>query len=443
MTLSLDVRLDGYDQPIGVLASDDRRNVAFAYRADYLERPDAVALSLSLPLAGEHFDDPLTRAYFDNLLQERDSARKEIVDRHGLHTDDIAGILFHLGKDCAGAVSVLPEGAPPAKVPGDYATDYEPYSGERLAAIVRAFHEREPLPDDVQDPSPLAGVQSKIAVTRLPDGRLAEPRVGSGAPTTHILKVPDFRHRRDAKHENEAMELSRDGGFPTAEVELVVIAEVETLLVTRFDRATDTQGRIVRRHQEDFCQALGLPSRLKYERNGQPGRRYDVAAIAGILDQTVDPLSERRRFVDLTLFDVLIGNVDGHAKNFSLFHGPAGRIETTPRYDVMPTMLDRNTTDEFAYRIGTATRMAEIGWPAIDAFLLELGFASAAGRRRVTAAAVTDIIEAIDGFIERIDEKGMKNFADLVATNTRTFCARLDIPVPILAAGRDTFVRTL
>lgn len=49
----------------------------------------------------------------------------------------------------------------------------------------------------------------------------------------------------------------------------------------------------------------------------------------------------KRLFVEETFFDLLIGNVDGHAKNFSIFHLPGNRIQS-PRYDVMPTMLGRS-----------------------------------------------------------------------------------------------------
>lgn len=441
MSLILDVRLDGYPQPVGTMARDDQDAIAFAYQPDYLARRDAIALSVSLPLDDAGFGDLLTRAYFDNLLQERDSARADVIARYGLANDDIAGILFHLGKDCAGAVSVLPEGAPPTKAPGDLAADYRPLSPARLAAIVTALHERQPLPEDIRDPSPLAGVQSKIALTRLPDGTLAEPNPGSGAPTTHILKVPDRRHRRDSEHEFAAMELSRQFGFPTAPVELLRIEELDVLLVERFDRTRDAQGRIVRRHQEDFCQALGLPSRLKYERNGQPPRIFDAKAVGRLLGQTVEPATERLRFVRATLFDILIGNVDGHAKNFSLFHQPSRALLSTPRYDVMPTMLDRDTTNEFAYRIGGAEQLAELNWDHLDAFLAALGFGSPTGRLRLLRSNIPPIIAQLDNALDGFGANGFKNFADLIATNLRTFCARLDLPVPPQAAGRDTFVR--
>ena len=99
--------------------------------------------------------------------------------REGLTRDDIAGLLLHLGKDCPGALSVLAVGAPAVKVPGDFATDYTALSDERLTAIAAALQERRRLPAGTMDPSPLAGVQSKLALTRLPDGRLAEPIAGT------------------------------------------------------------------------------------------------------------------------------------------------------------------------------------------------------------------------------------------------------------------------
>jgi serine/threonine-protein kinase HipA len=152
---------------------------------------------LSLPLTDEPYGDALTRAFFDNLLQERDGSLADVMAREGLARDDVAGLLLHLGKDCPGALSVLPVGAPPVKVPGDYTSDYSPIEQATLVEIVTALHERGRLPRGTSDPSPLAGVQSKIALTVLPDGRFAEPNAGTGAPTTHILKVPDQHHLRD------------------------------------------------------------------------------------------------------------------------------------------------------------------------------------------------------------------------------------------------------
>lgn len=436
--MQLDIRLDGFEEPIGLLSSSWATGATtFSYTQGYASREDALPLSLALPLSKKQFNDFDTRAYFDNLLQERDSARADIIAKYRLANDDIVGILFHMGKDCAGAVSALPEGSPPTKVPGRLAQDYRPYAEAELCEIVEALYRRQPLPQDLADPSPLAGVQSKIAVTRLPDGQFAEPMFG--APTTHILKVPQERYERDAGREHAAMLMSSNAGFDTASSSLMEIAGIPVLLVERFDRKV-VDGLVTRSHQEDFCQALGLPARHKYQRPERGATGYNVPAIRGILDRMTDPAGERLKFLHITLFDILLGNVDGHAKNFALFHLPGGRLTTTPRYDVMPTMLDRRTTNEFAYYLGKATSLDELTSDAIDQFMTDLGFTSAAGRRRVIKSVLDEVIATLNRQIEAV-EYDDKNFADLMGTNIRTLCGNLGLETPMPARGRDTFVR--
>ncbi|TCM48317.1 serine/threonine-protein kinase HipA [Rhizobium sp. PP-F2F-G48] len=438
--LILDVRLDSSVDPVGVLVRDQRGGLAFAYSEAYVEQPGAVSLSLSLPLTPAPFEEAVARPFFDNLLQERDGALSDIMAREGIGRDDIAGLLFHLGKDCAGALSVLPAGSPPTKVPGDYQTDYQRIENDRLNAIVESLHKRRRLPAGTDDPSPLAGMQSKIALTVLPDGSLAEPVPGSGAPTTHILKVPDQDHIRDGSLEYEAMQLSQAIGFSTADVSLLPFAGVDVLLVTRFDRALDRNGRVVRIHQEDFAQALGLPSALKYERRGVPGRRFDVEAVRRILDATADPAAERELFIQATLFDLFVGNVDAHAKNFALLHEQGGRIRTSPRYDILPTRLDNTLTDELAYKIGNATTLDEIGREDFGLFLQTIGVSSAAARQRLSKRYATEIANNIAGHLDRLGRNGQKPLADLIASNMRTLLGALNIEVPGPAKERDAYI---
>lgn len=438
--LALDVRLDGFNEPIGVLARDGNGAVAYAYRPAYVANPDAAALSLSLPLTDEPYGDVTARPFFDNLLQERDAALADIMAREGLARDDIAGLLFHLGKDCAGALSVLPAGAPPVKLPGDYGNDYVRIDTERMERIVDALHRHRRLPDGTADPSPLAGVQSKIALTILPDGSFAEPRPGSGAPTTHILKVPDQGHLHDARDEAEALALSRALGFETTDAEVVPFAEIEALLITRFDRALIGDGRIVRIHQEDFAQALGLPAVLKYERRGTPGRRFDAPAIGRVLEATADPAGEKDIFIKATLFDLMIGNTDGHAKNFALLHGGGGRIRMAPRYDLLPTRLDANLTDELAFRIGAADRLEAITSEDFSVFLQALGIDSAAARKRIRVGQTVEVVGALARQLADLDKRNMKRFADLIASNIRTLTAAFGLAAPAAVEQRDAFL---
>jgi serine/threonine-protein kinase HipA len=438
--LSLDVRLDGFADPAATLVRTEQGALAFAYTPAHVARADALPLSLSLPLTDEPYGDIVTRAFFDNLLQEREGALNDVMAREGLARDDIAGLLLHLGKDCPGALSVLPVGAPAVKVPGDFATDYRALSNESMTSIAAALKERRPLPAGTTDPSPLAGVQSKLALTQLPDGRLAEPIPGTGAPTTHILKVPDREHPRDAAHEAATLDLSRALGLETSEAAIIEIGDIEVLLVRRFDRALDGEGRVARLHQEDFAQALGLPAALKYERRGTADRRFDVAGIRKVLDSTASPIDERDRFIRATLFDLMTGNVDGHAKNFALLHIARDRIRLAPRYDLLPTRLDPNLTDELAFKIGSANTLAAITRADFDVFLVTLGVRSAAARRRITERHARSLADGLCAAFEELTRKGMKRFADLIAANLRQLLPVLDVAIPEAAQGRDAFV---
>ena len=438
--LSLDVRLDGFAEPAGVLIRDRQGALAFMYTAAHLARTDALPLSLSLPLTDEPYDDIVTRSFFDNLLQERDGALVDVMAREGLARDDIAGLLLHLGKDCPGALSVLAAGAPAVKVPGDFATDYTVLNDDGLIAIAAALRDQRRLPAGTSDPSPLAGVQSKIALTQLPDGRLAEPAPGTGAPTTHILKVPDRHHPRDAAYEAATLDLSRTLDFETSEAAVVEFGDIEVLLVRRFDRALDAEGRVVRLHQEDFAQALGLPAALKYERRGTADRRFDVAGIRKVLDATANPIHERDRFIRATLFDMMTGNVDGHAKNFALLHIARDRTRVAPRYDLLPTRLDPSLTDELAFKIGAATTLAAISRADFYAFLETLGVRGAAARRRIAERHTRSLADGLSAAFAELTRKGMKPFADLIAANLRQLLPVLGLAIPEAARERDAFV---
>jgi serine/threonine-protein kinase HipA len=438
--LVLDVRLDGFSDPTGTLARNDFGGLTFAYNSQHLANANAIPLSLSLPLTDEPYGDVLTRAFFDNLLQESGAAISNRMAREGLSRDDIAGLLEHLGKDCPGALSVLPAGAPPAKVPGDFNTDYRPISDKELASIVKALHECRPLPRDTADPSPLAGVQSKIALTLLPNGQFAEPKAGSGAPTTHIIKVPDRAHPRDALHEAATLNLSRALDIETANAHTMTIGNIDALVITRFDRALDGKGLIIRIHQEDFAQAMGLPSQLKYERDGKAERKFTAGAIHKILDSTINPIGEREKFIRATLFDLMTGNVDAHAKNHALMHLGAGRIRTTPRYDLLPTRLDPNLTVELAFKIGDATTLDAITAKDFNAFLKDLGIPNAAAQRRITQRYATSIANNLAEALAALDQNNMKAYADLIAANMRQLLPALGLDVPHAAQNRDAFI---
>ena len=436
--LALDVRLDEALQPVGYLVRDENGGLSFGYSVVYANMPGAKPLSMSLPVRQKPYSEVLTRAFFGNLLQERDGALDVVMAREGIARDDIAGLLLHLGRDCPGAISVLPHGAPPVKVPGVYATDYEPFSDAQMATFVRSLYERQRLPDGAADPSPLAGVQSKVAVTLLPDGRFADPRPGSGAPTTHIIKVPERGHERDPGYEATAMALSSAIGVDTSKVEVRRFGGIDALVITRFDRDHDEQGRVVRVHQEDFAQALGLPRELKYERNGTANRRFDAVSIGRVLNETRQPALSRQTMIRSVLFDLMIGNTDAHAKNHALLYRDR-RPVLAPRYDILPTRLDRSLTDELPFRIGEATTLEAIKAEDVAKFLDALGIMSRAAQRRTPKRLAEPIIQRLVGELAGLDQRHGRVWGDLIAHNVRRLAPVLGIEVPS-DVDRDAFV---
>lgn len=438
--LILDVRLDGYEEPIGVFVRDEHGTLAFYYHQSYLNGSAPINLSLSMPLSSHPYDDRACRAFFGNLLQERDDTVQRVMDREGISRDDIAGLLFHLGKDCPGAISVLPHGSPPAKIPGDFETDYVPLDEAGLERIVVALHAREPLPEEAADPSPIAGVQSKVALTVLPEGGFAQPIRNSGAPTTHILKVSSRNRPRETILEAASMLLSQSMGIATAEAGNITIAGINALLVVRYDRERNNAGKVIRHHQEDFAQALGLPPTMKYERSGREGLKFDTEAVASIINACRNPAAMRERFIVATIFDLLIGNNDGHAKNFSLMHHTDGSVEFSPRYDIVPVRLFEGMTEELSYHIGGATQFEEITANHFDRFLEQLGIENRAAQRRLRNEAAYQIGSRLADQLTTLEASGHKNFADLIASNIRHLFGEFALDVPEPARDRDAAI---
>ncbi len=435
--LTLDVRLDGFTAPIAKLTRKISGGVEFTYTSEHLGLPNPFPLSLSLPLQEAAYGDVATRSFFSNLLQERNQPLKEAMERHGIDATDLVGLLFHLGADCAGAASILPEGSAPTKVPGNLQTDYNVLSTEDLVALVRALYLRTALPNELRDPSPLTGMQSKISILMLGADSFALPKAGTGAPTTHVMKVPDRDHLDDPKQESLSLQLSSQCGILTVPSIKLEFSGIPALITYRFDRGFNDQGQIIRLHQEDFAQALSLPPSLKYQRDGVEGRRFDAQAIGVLLNETANPDIARLFMLKLTLFDLLIGNVDGHAKNHALLYSGSIRPDLAPRYDVLPTRLDGELTEKLSYDIGSAQTLQEIDKVQFSAFLSAIGISRKSAQDRLVTAALNDMVPVLTGHFRDLTQLDQKPFADLIAANMRELLPKLDFPVPQQALQRD------
>ena len=284
-------------------------------------------LSVALPLTDVHFAQGPTRAFLDGLLPEGES-RRVIAEDFNLRATDTYGLIRALGRDCAGAIIVQPSGEPPP--PDASTTTADPLNGDALADLVKNLRSA-PLGVSDRVRISLAGVQQKLLLTRMPDGRWGRPV--DGTPSTHILK-PEIRdYPNTVQNETFCMRLARSLGLETAEVETTEIAGRRLIVVRRYDRMIGEDGSVQRIHQEDFCQATSMLPKQKYQEDGGPS----LLKLSEVLRSVAVPGSVEA-LLSATIANVLVGNGDAHAKNFSLLHHRDGKITLAPLYDVMSSL---------------------------------------------------------------------------------------------------------
>jgi serine/threonine-protein kinase HipA len=289
---------------------------------------------LSLPLHPQPYRKGVVE-FFDNLLPDNRAIRERIQRRFGTSSAGAFDLLQEIGRDCVGALQLLPEGHPPV--------DVRKITGERLTAggvakilagsLNPAFGRGEQA-DDVFRVS-LAGAQEKTAL--LWHGGAWHRPTGS-TPTTHILKLPIGGNPQgidlSTSVENEWLcaQVVRAYGIPVADCRMASFGDQKTLVAERFDRALAKNGGwYMRLPQEDFCQATATPSALKYESDGGPG----IERIMELLFGSERAAEDRRDFMRTQLVFWLLAAIDGHAKNFSLFLRAGGGYRLTPRYDIL------------------------------------------------------------------------------------------------------------
>jgi serine/threonine-protein kinase HipA len=421
--MRMDVWIEGCDSPVGLLSRNEDKTLGFVYA-------DGVApehqLSLSLPLQTEAYSEADCRGYFANLLFEGPQLER-VLDSYQLERGDVGALLWHLGADAPGAISVTPEGSGPGKTPGIFPQDYTLLTEDRLHAIVLSLHLHKRLPDDARDPSPVAGVQGKIAIVAQ-GGRFYLPKPGSRAPTTHILKVSPLDDPPISRNEVALLKIAETCGIKVAACQSLEFdlqgRRIHALLSTRFDRGgqfADGAGMITRIHVEDFCQALGLPPTLKYERSSvNPDRRFSAAGVQWIGAQASVPTLFQRDFLQHTLFNLLVGNSDNHGKNGSVIHRGGG-TSLAPLYDVVPVFMDRTVTHQLAFRHGAAEFAEDVTQDNLRSLLVDLGFAKPPLARIIkqVAALAHAIAKAAPGL-------ATKDLADALHAQARIVEAALE-----------------
>ena len=252
-------------QRVGVWFWSRTGTPGFRYESQWVQSPNARALSVSLPMpaAGGDVMGPVVENYFDNLLPDSSRIRERMRRRFGTASTRAADLLAAIGRDCVGAVQLLPENDEPQP---HTRVNSRPLTDADVEILLRD------VTDDVPDADSLvadfrisiAGAQEKTALLRIGE----QWHLPQGAtPTTHIFKLPlglvgNIRADMSDSVENEWLshQLLMLLGFDVAPTAMAQFGHQKVLVVERFDRRWMDDGQwIARLPQEDFCQATGTP----------------------------------------------------------------------------------------------------------------------------------------------------------------------------------------
>lgn len=416
----LSVRLHGI--PIGTLEQDLHGRMNFRYLPDARR-----SLSLSLPLQQTSYDHHACEAYFGGLLPESEAARKAIAIRFGANPRNIFSLLKAIGYDCAGAVSLHHPDTPVSPL-DEFTIDARPLSNTELAQHIRDLP-RKPLFLGAEGLRlSLAGVQDKAAVCLI-NGQPALPL--GGTPTTHILK-PAFGPEPQNKlvyNEYLCLKLARAVGIPVPEAEIRFAEEIPYLLIKRYDRQVLPDGKLRRIHQEDFCQALGIPATMKYQSDGGP----DLTRSFSLMLQLKRPAVERTSLLRRVLFNTLIGNCDAHAKNYSLLHHETLGPQLAPAYDLISTRFYPELTDRMAMKIGGRRRAEELYARQWQRFAEETALGYPMLRKMLTEVAAK-LTTALNKERASLEYQACKTIADYIDHHSGSVMARLHRSSEILEA---------
>ena len=410
MARTLDVYL--HNELVGHLIQDDGGQMVFDYAERWLQKPGATPLSQSLPLRKKRFKRNECRGFFAGILPEE--SKREIIARNlGISARNDYAMLEQIGGECAGAVTFIPAGETlPERKYG-----YRPVSSQELAAILKELPKRPLLAGEDGIRLSLAGAQDKVAV-RIEGNDISLPL--GGAPSTHILKPEGERFAGVVFNEAFCMRMAAVAGLPAAKVETRMVEDIEYLVVERYDRVHQKNAEgattLKRLHQEDFCQAQGIVSEMKYQKEGGPSLKQCFALLREVSSAPVIDLS---RLLDAVIHNYLVGNNDAHGKNFSLLYHGVGtanqEIRLAPLYDVVSTSYYPELSKDMAMKIGGEYSSDKVRPKDFEQLAEEAGLAKPIVKNRVPELAET--------LIANFDKAGIEHpVAQAVAAVIRKRC---------------------
>ncbi|MCC5951002.1 MAG: type II toxin-antitoxin system HipA family toxin [Acidimicrobiia bacterium] len=324
---TLIVILEG--RPIGRLERGVR-GLRLTYDDSYLDDPHATILSASMSAPVRDHTDGVVTPWLWGLLPDN----ADVLSRWGREFGVSVASPFPLlstqvGHDCAGAVQFCTADEVDDLVarPGALESLSEADVASRLRAL-RADATSWLGPGYTGQFS-LAGAQAKTALAFDESQGWGQP--SGSAPTTHILKPAVAGLDGHDLNEHLCLSAARRCGLAAATSRIESFEDQTAIVVDRYDRRR-VDGELIRVHQEDVCQALGIPPVRKYQSDGGPSPG-DVAELLRSIMPNEQARNATGRFVEALGFNWIIAGTDAHAKNYSLLHA-GNQTRLAPLYDV-------------------------------------------------------------------------------------------------------------
>lgn len=321
---TLDVYIAG--RLVGELHHLQGGKLSFSYHEAWMDGRVAIPLSLSMPTITRTYEGKIIEAFLWGLLPDNEQTLARWAQRFQVSARNPFALLKHVGRDCAGAVQFLPRGDQVSRGENvELLTDTQ--IGDRLRDLRKDGAATRRIGDPGQ--FSLAGAQAKTAFHfDKSSGQWGIPL--GDTPTTHILKPPMPHLHGHTENEHFCLQLARKLGMDAAHSQVIDFAGEKAIVLERYDRR-NIDGKTIRIHQEDMCQALSVMPTLKYENQGGPG----IATISNkVLPASLDPVRDRQTFMVANVFNWIIAGTDAHAKNYSMLLGAQGEARLAPLYDI-------------------------------------------------------------------------------------------------------------
>lgn len=405
--LSVFIEINGISEYVGEIVGTDSNDAYFTYADSYLENPEHRAISIGLPIEEKTFSAQRTRIFFEGLLPEG-FTRRCVAERMHMDENDYVSILAGLGRECLGAIKIVDE-ADEMITP-----KYRELSTEEVYALASegATESAELV---TKSHLSLTGASGKAGLYYNEIEEKWYMPIGE-APSTHIVKQSHVRLKKIVANEQLCLLTAKYLGIEIPESFIIttdVNDEEAVLFVTkRYDRKFVEDGNMIdglpvprRLHQEDFAQALGIAASNKYEKNNEGYLKmlFDVLRA-----HSSDPMIDSLKLWDICVFNYLIGNTDNHVKNLSLLYGEDLKsVRLAPAYDIVSTMIYKNSTENMSLSINGICNINEITRESFEKAASQVGIGAKMAIKRFDAM-VAGFVDAINRAKNELRAQGLE-----------------------------------